>query len=109
MEGRIAPDIITYGSIISALERGGQWERALEVFERMRVGGVAPNAYIFTSLISACEEGGQWRQATQLFKQMKVGAHVRLGGMKYSCVPVNTSQHPPAAACLFPSAVGVGD
>lgn len=34
------PDRITYGSLIAALERGGQWERALAVFEDMQAQGI---------------------------------------------------------------------
>lgn len=34
------PDRITYGSLISALERGGQWERALAVYEDMLAAGI---------------------------------------------------------------------
>jgi pentatricopeptide repeat domain-containing protein 1 len=65
------PDRITYGSLISALERGGQWERALAVYEDMLAAGIQPNGYIFTSLINACEKGGQWERAVALFKVMQ--------------------------------------
>ena len=34
------PDLITYGSLLAALERGGQWERALAVFEEMQARGI---------------------------------------------------------------------
>ena len=34
------PDRITYGSLIAALERGGQWQRALAVFEEMQAAGM---------------------------------------------------------------------
>lgn len=34
------PDRITYGSLLAALERGGQWERALGVFEEMQARGI---------------------------------------------------------------------
>ncbi|KAL4420028.1 hypothetical protein ABPG77_001278 [Micractinium sp. CCAP 211/92] len=65
------PDRITYGSLIAALERGGQWERALAVFEDMQAQGIQPNGYIFTSLVNACEKGGQWETAVRLFKAMQ--------------------------------------
>ena len=35
----VAPDIVTYGSLTAAMERGGQWHRALEVYEQMQVRG----------------------------------------------------------------------
>ncbi|KAL4859511.1 Pentatricopeptide repeat-containing protein [Chlorella vulgaris] len=65
------PDRITYGSLIAALERGGQWERALALFEEMQAAGIQPNGYIFTSLINACEKGGQWERAVKLFRLMQ--------------------------------------
>ncbi|EFN59084.1 hypothetical protein CHLNCDRAFT_137845 [Chlorella variabilis] len=82
------PDRITYGSLIAALERGGQWQRALAVFEEMQAAGMqveenaaaVPNGYIFTSLINACEKGGQWETAVRLFKLMQ-GQDIPLGSM----------------------------
>jgi pentatricopeptide repeat protein len=32
----VQPDVITYGTIIAALERSGQWRLALDVFDRMQ-------------------------------------------------------------------------
>jgi pentatricopeptide repeat protein len=34
----VAPDVVTYGSLIAALERGGQWRKALAVYDEMQVG-----------------------------------------------------------------------
>lgn len=39
------PDRITYGSLISALERGGQWERALALLEEMQAAGMQVGGY----------------------------------------------------------------
>lgn len=75
------PDRITYGSLIAALERGGQWERALAVFEDMQAQGIQPNGYIFTSIVNACEKGGQWETAVRLFKAMQQQQDIPLDSM----------------------------
>lgn len=68
----VHPDIITFGSLISTLERGGQWKKALEVYNEMvNIAGIKPNGYIFTSLINACELGGQWEAAREVFQAMR--------------------------------------
>jgi pentatricopeptide repeat domain-containing protein 1 len=68
----VHPDIITFGSLISTLERGGQWKKALEVYNEMvNIAGMKPNGYIFTSLINACEMGGQWEAAREVFLAMR--------------------------------------
>ena len=42
-----APNTITYSSLISACERGGQFDRALQWFERMQQSGVKADAITF--------------------------------------------------------------
>ena len=42
-----APNTITYSSLISACERGGQFDRALQWFERMQASGVEADAITF--------------------------------------------------------------
>ncbi len=48
----IKPNVRTYTALISSLATAGQWERALEVLQRMRkrVYGVnaEPNAYTYS-------------------------------------------------------------
>ena len=63
------PDRITYGSLISALERGGQWERALAVYEDMLAAGiqVRQGRCLFADaaivLCCACGHWYEWRHA----------------------------------------------
>lgn len=47
------PDRITYGSLISALERGGQWERALAVYEDMLAAGIQVGLWV-GGFVGAC-------------------------------------------------------
>lgn len=50
--------VITYSSLISACEKAGQWELALELFNEMHHEGCFPNTVTFNSLITACAQGG---------------------------------------------------
>lgn len=49
--------VITYSSLISACEKAGQWELALELFNEMAGEGCVPNTVTFNSLITACAQG----------------------------------------------------
>ena len=49
--------VITYSSLISACEKAGQWELALELFNEMHNEGCFPNTVTFNSLITACAQG----------------------------------------------------
>ena len=49
--------VITYSSLISACEKAGQWELALELFNEMHQEGCLPNTVTFNSLITACAQG----------------------------------------------------
>jgi pentatricopeptide repeat domain-containing protein 1 len=56
----VKPDVYSYNALISACEKGGQWERAVEVFEEMKAAGVKPDVITYSALITACEKGAQW-------------------------------------------------
>jgi pentatricopeptide repeat protein len=49
--------VITYSSLISACEKAGQWQLALELFNEMHAEGCVPNTVTFNSLITACAQG----------------------------------------------------
>lgn len=49
--------VITYSTLISACEKAGEWELALQLFGRMPQDGVRPNTITFNSLITACAQG----------------------------------------------------
>jgi pentatricopeptide repeat domain-containing protein 1 len=65
-------DIITYNATITACEKGGQWERALELFEEVKKHPrMEPDLYTYSATISACEKGGQRERALELFEEVK--------------------------------------
>lgn len=49
--------VITYSALINACEKAGQWDLALQLFERMQQEGIAPNTVTYNSLITACTQG----------------------------------------------------
>ena len=61
-------ELISYSSTISACEKGGQWEKALHLFQEMKHNGIEPNIISYIATIGACEKGGQWEKALYLFQ-----------------------------------------
>ncbi|MBW8831171.1 MAG: hypothetical protein JF606_17460 [Burkholderiales bacterium] len=67
----VDPDVITYNALISACEKAGKVERALEIFEGMRAAGIIPNVITYSALISACEKAGKVKTALKFFDGMR--------------------------------------
>ncbi|KAF8757483.1 hypothetical protein HU200_011008 [Digitaria exilis] len=49
-----SPDVVGYTSLVSALCRGGEFARAVEVLCQMMSQGLQPNEHTVTSVLSAC-------------------------------------------------------
>ena len=49
--------VITYSSLISACEKAGEWQLALQLFDKMALERIRPNVITFNSLITACAQG----------------------------------------------------
>ena len=49
--------VITYSSLISACEKAGQSDLAMELFQEMAQEGCVPNTVTYNSLITACAQG----------------------------------------------------
>ncbi len=58
-------NVITYSSLISACEKAGRWQLALELFSEMHREGCKPNVVTYNSLIAACAQG-EGRHAASL-------------------------------------------
>ena len=52
--------------LVSALERGGEWQAAVRAFDAMLLAGVTPNAACYRALVSAYGSGGWWRAARRV-------------------------------------------
>ena len=59
LQSALARNHITYNAIISACEKGEQWQQALELFERTLGDGVQRNTITYNAAITACEKGLQ--------------------------------------------------
>lgn len=53
-----------------ALEKGLQWERALDLFDEMKAKQLAITVVSYGSAISACEKGLQYRQCLEYLDEM---------------------------------------
>ena len=69
-EVKLEPDVISYSAVISACEKGEQWQRALSLLSEMRGVKLAPNVISYSAGISACEKGEQWQRALALLSEM---------------------------------------
>ncbi|KAG2544570.1 hypothetical protein PVAP13_9KG008500 [Panicum virgatum] len=49
-----SPDVVGYTSLVSALCRNGEFERAVELLRQMMGQGLQPNEHTMTSMLAAC-------------------------------------------------------
>ena len=63
----VAPNVLTYTTLMSACTRAGQWEKALQAFAKMEGAGLQPDVLAYNSAISACAAAGGWEKAWALF------------------------------------------
>merc|ERR1712139_266307 len=69
------PDVITYNALISALEKGKQPEKALEIFKKMQLHGVVPDVITYDALIPALE----WAQLD--IRRIGIGLRPAIGSL----------------------------
>jgi pentatricopeptide repeat protein len=78
------PDVVTYTSLISAYERGGQWHLALQAFQRMLAHGCRPDAIVYNAIIDALwQTGVVWAQV-----------RARLGGGGFAFLAAGAQPRP---------------
>jgi pentatricopeptide repeat protein len=61
----VAPNVLTYTTLMSACSRHGQWERALQAFHHMEAAGLQPDVLAYNSAITAYARAGAWEKACQ--------------------------------------------
>lgn len=73
----VQPNTVSYNSLLSACERCGQAERALEVFSMMEkeagptFGYTGSSLVTYNTLISACGKAGMYDQVQKVFREMQ--------------------------------------
>ncbi|CAE8656578.1 unnamed protein product, partial [Polarella glacialis] len=69
----LRPDITSLGTLLDSLERGRQWQRALQALsEARRCKQPSLDQAAFSSTIAACGKSHQWTQAFHLLSVMKL-------------------------------------
>lgn len=68
-------NVITYSSLISACEKAGRCEMALQLFERMHKEGCIPNVVTYNSLIAACSHGERGNTLVPTIKRVLLGGY----------------------------------
>ncbi|KAL9161945.1 hypothetical protein ABFS82_07G054700 [Erythranthe guttata] len=79
-------DIISWNSIICGLAHHGHGEKAIEMFEKMRLSSVKPNQITFVGVLSACSHGGLVAHGKHFFDVMRKEYSIRLTNEHYTCM-----------------------
>ncbi len=58
----LPPDAYTLTALVTACERVGRPQRALQLMAQLQAGGVAPNIRHHNALLSAFGRAGQWEK-----------------------------------------------
>ncbi|KAI4965796.1 hypothetical protein ZWY2020_048179 [Hordeum vulgare] len=66
----LKPDVVSYGALLSALEKGRLYDEALRVWEHMRKVGVDPNLHAYTILASIYAGKGDHGKADAALRDM---------------------------------------
>ncbi|XP_042476300.1 protein LOW PHOTOSYNTHETIC EFFICIENCY 1, chloroplastic-like [Macadamia integrifolia] len=64
------PTIVSYGALLSALEKGKLYDEALQVWEHMLKVGVVPNLYAFTIMASIYAGQGRSEMVDSIIRDM---------------------------------------
>ena len=59
----LSPNVFSYSSAISALEKRARWVLSLHLLDRMEDQGVAPNEVSYSGAVGACEKAASGRAA----------------------------------------------
>ena len=78
---RLAPDLFTFGSMLAACERGGQWRLCLQLLESSELR----DGYIYGCVMGSCAQAKQWQITLELFKEAKES------GLELNLVPYTTA------------------
>lgn len=101
----VAPNVVTWSSLISACANAGLVDQAIQLFKEMLQAGCEPNVQCCNIILHACVEARQYDRAFRLFRSWKenglqkddygrnaennMGANLRLGN--FAGVPNSTS------------------
>ncbi|QDZ24823.1 hypothetical protein A3770_14p73410 [Chloropicon primus] len=70
-EGGIAPDRVSYETLIAAYAHVGDYSKANEVFKEMRTKGFVPTDYAYAGRIKAYAKNNMWRECVLILKEVE--------------------------------------
>ncbi|CAK0868927.1 unnamed protein product [Prorocentrum cordatum] len=70
-DGSVAPNVITYNSLISACEKGNNLAKATELFDMLQRDNCEPTVITYNAMMSACARGRDLEKAQELFDAMQ--------------------------------------
>ncbi|KAH6755826.1 hypothetical protein C2S53_009076 [Perilla frutescens var. hirtella] len=79
-------DTISWNSIICGLAHHGHGEKAVEMFEKMRLSRVEPNQITFVGILSACSHAGLVTLGKHYFNVMKNKYSLKPTNEHYTCM-----------------------
>jgi pentatricopeptide repeat protein len=79
-------DIISWNSIICGFAHHGNGEKAIQMFERMRLSDIMPNHITFVGVLSACSHAGLVDQGRYYYNLMKSKCCLQPTSEHFTCV-----------------------
>ena len=89
LRASVEPTLVTFNTVMDAMQRGGRWEKTLNLLQRMRDRGLAPDEASYGMAIVACRKTARGARAAALIDAMVREAHTlataadgRAGGVR---------------------------
>lgn len=79
-------DVVTWNAMISGYAQHGFGERAIQLFEKMRIGGTKPNWITFVGVLLACNHAGLVQLGIRYFDSMEKDYKVEAKPDHYTCM-----------------------
>ncbi|CAN0091389.1 unnamed protein product [Hapterophycus canaliculatus] len=92
-----------YSCCIGYMGKGGNWEGALDILDRMHVSGKKPDAFCINDGMNACKKAGKYEKALWVFEQARDVWGTQLDSYVYNSaitVCARSNQRKKAAALL---------
>lgn len=82
----VVREVCTWNAMISSLASNGREKEALELFQKMKLGGLQPNSITFVVVLTACARGRFVSEGLELFRSMSRDFQVVPIMEHYGCV-----------------------
>ena len=69
-ENEIQPDVVTYGTAMTACARGERHDQCKILFDQMVSSGIEPNKYTYNTALWSISKCGDWQRGLDLLTQM---------------------------------------